>query len=230
MEINPYLFHSFSYLATGDSYTGLKARFRMGKSTIHKIIKQTCDALWEVLKAEILPKPTEETWKRIECGFRTRWQFPNCIGALDGKHVMIRKPFHSGSKFWRYKGYNTIVLMALVDHEYRFSCVDIGAYGSNSDENVFKSLKFGHKLLTRTLNVPAPKVLPNYAGHGPMPHVFVADEAFPLNEYIMQPYPRYRESSLPKDEAIFNYRLSRARMVVENSFGILAMRWRLFER
>ena len=230
MQINTLLSHCYSYLATGDSYTGLKARFRMGKSTIHKIINHTCDALWEVLRDEVLPKPTEETWKRIECGFRTRWQFPNCIGALDGKHVMITKPFNSGSKFWSYKGYNSIVLMALVDHEYRFSYVDIGAYGSNSDGNVFRSSKFGQKLLTGNLNVPQLKTLPNYSGHGSMPHIVVADEAFPLNEYIMRPYPRYRESSLPKDEAVFNYHLSRARMVVENSFGILAMRWRLFER
>ena len=56
----------YSYLATGDSYTGLKAWFCMGKSTIHKIIKQTCDALWSVLKDEVMPKPTEETWKQIE--------------------------------------------------------------------------------------------------------------------------------------------------------------------
>ena len=93
---------------------------------------------------------------------------------------MIRKPFHSGSKFWNYKGYNSITLMALVDHEYRFSYVDIGAYGSNSDGNVFRSSQFGHKLLTGTLNVPAPKVLPNYGGHDPMPHIVVADEAFPF--------------------------------------------------
>ena len=135
----------------------------MGKSTIHKIIKKTCDALWEVLKDEVLPKPTEETWKRIESGFRTRWQFPNCIGALDGKQVMTRKSINSGSKFWSYKGYNSIVLMALVGHKYRFSYVDIRAYGSNSDGNVFRSSEFGHKLLT--LNIPAPKLLPNYASH-----------------------------------------------------------------
>ena len=46
----------------------------------------------------------------------------------------------------------------------------------------------------------------------------------------MRPYPRFRQSSIPKDEAIYNNRLSRARIVVENAFGIIAMRWRLFDR
>ena len=219
-----------SYLATGDSYKGLKSRFRMGTSSIHGVIKQTCNAIWTVLKDDMLPKPTADTWLRVEKGFRTRWQFPNCVGALDGKHIMIRKPFNSGSLYWCYKGYNSVVLLALVDHQYRFTFVDIGAYGSNSDGNVFSISKFGQKILKRKLNIPPPKQLPNYNFEGPMPHVIVADEAFPLNEHIMRPYPRYREASIPKAQAVFNYRLSHARMVVENSFGIFAMRWRLFDR
>ena len=120
--------------------------------------------------------------------------------------------------------------MALVDCNYRFTYVDIGGYGSNSDSNVFRSLVFGNKLLNGKLDIPPPKPLPNFPTGGIVPHVIVADEAFPLTHNIMRPYPRFRQSSIPKDEAIYNYRLSRARMVVENAFGILAMRWRLFDR
>ena len=220
----------YSFLATGDAYTGLKARFRLGLATVHKCIKETCEAIWEVLKDDVLPTPTEESWKEIAEGFYTKWHFPNCLGALDGKHVMIRKPFNAGSLFFNYKGYHSIVLMALVDHNYRFTYIDIGGYGSNSDGNVFRSSLFGHKLLTNKLKFPGPKALPNFPTGGIVPHVVVADEAFPLTHNIMRPYPRFRESSLPKDQAIYNYRLSRARMVVENAFGILAMRWRLFDR
>ena len=224
------LFFNYSFLATGDSYTGLKARFRLGCSSVHKVIKDTCDALWIVLKDDVLPKLTEDKWKEIEVGFRNKWQFPNCIGAMDGKHIWVRKPFNSGSLFWCYKGYHSLVLLALVDANYRFTYVDIGAYGSNSDGNVFKTSKFGHKVMTGRMNIPGPKLLPNFNCGGPMPHVLVADEAFPLTQNIMRPYPRLREASVPKQQAIFNYRLSRARMVVENTFGILAMRWRIFDR
>ena len=120
--------------------------------------------------------------------------------------------------------------MVLVDANYRFIYVDIGEYGSNSDANVFQFSKFGMKYMEGRMDTPPNKQLPNYPNEGPMPHVIVADEAFPLKDNIMRPYPRGTQVSLPHEEAIFNYRLGRARMPVENAFGILAQCWRIFDR
>ena len=144
--------------------------------------------------------------------------------------MAIISPPASGSLFYNYKGYYSLVLMALVDANYRFVYVDIGEYGSNSDSNVFQFSKFGQKFMNEKLNIPGNKRLPNYNDEGPMPHVIAADEAFPLLHNLMRPFPRCRESTLPKQEAIFNFRLSHARMCVENAFGILVQRWRIFNR
>ena len=224
------LFLSYSFLATGDSYTGLKARFRTGKSTIQDVIMETCQAIWIAMNAEMLPDPTTERWKQIEEGFRIRWHFPNCIGALDGKHIMIKAPKNSGSLFHNYKGHFSTVLMALVDANYRFVYIDIGEYGSNCDSSVFKASSFGKKYLTHRLGVPGDKNLPNFNTPYPIPHVFVADEAFPLLPILMRPWPKANPNTLPREKNIFNYRLSSARMVVENTFGIFAQRWRIFDR
>ena len=84
---------------------------------------------------------------------------------------------------------------------------------------------FGKRLKSHDLDLPPPAVLPgtNIA----LPHAFVADEAFPLHENIMRPYGG---SKLPESQRIFNYRLSRARRIVENAFGIMASRFRVFRR
>ena len=146
-----------SYLATGDSYITLSARFRVGLSTIHCIINDTCTAIWNALSNEVMPTPDRNKWEKIEEGFRMRWRFPNCLGALDGKHVMIKAPPNSGSTFYNYKKHFSTVLLALVDANYRFICVDIGEYGSNTDGNVFKFSTFGTKYMNGQLDTPHPK-------------------------------------------------------------------------
>ena len=199
----------------------------MGISTISGIVPETCDAIFTMLKDTYMRKKTTEDWKDVATDFHEKWNFPNCIGALDGKHVRIKAPQHSGSSYFNYKGFFSMVLMALVDAKYRFIMIDIGAYGQQSDGGVFAGSAFGKKLEQDKLEVPGEAPIPNNPEGEPFPFVFVADEAFPLKRNIMRPYPGRGISEVKK---IFNYRLSRARRVVENAFGILANRFRIFHR
>ena len=61
--------------------------------------------------------------------------------------------------FYNYKGTFSVVLMALVDADYKFTYVDIGDYGSNSDGGIFKNSKFGQVFMNNKLGIPVPKLL-----------------------------------------------------------------------
>ena len=166
---------------------------------------------------------TEQEWKIVAEGFNQRWNFPNCIGAVDGKHVTVQPPANSGSQFFNYKHQFSVVLMAVVDSDYTFLYVDVGSNGRVSDGGVFKQCSFKEGMMTGLLNIPPPEVLPGT--DFVCPFMLVADEAFPLTTNIMKPFPM---RGLTKEQKVFNYRLSRARRVVENGFGILANRFRVF--
>lgn len=113
--------------------------------------------------------------------------------------------------------------MALVDASYKFIFVDIGCNGRVSDGGVFKNCNLYKALEESRLNIPKPVVLPN-STHT-VPYVIVADDAFAMTNYMIKPFS---QAHLTKEKRIFNYRLSRARRVVENAFGILANRFRIF--
>ncbi|ENN83308.1 hypothetical protein YQE_00333, partial [Dendroctonus ponderosae] len=93
----------YQFLATGDSFKTISFSYRMGRSTVCTIVHHTSKAVIEVLLNEVMPVPDEVKWSEIATTFWERWQFPNCIGALDGKHVTIQAPKLSGSLYWNYK-------------------------------------------------------------------------------------------------------------------------------
>ena len=82
---------------TGASYQSLEKRYRIGKTKIHEIIHEACDVLWDVSQPREMAPPTTEEWMKIEQDFSYLWNFPNCIGALDGKHVVMTAPPGSGT-------------------------------------------------------------------------------------------------------------------------------------
>ena len=202
--------------------------YRVGQSTVVGIVAQVSDAIWECLVPELMPVPTKDDWKGMADVFGERWNFPHCIGALDGKHVAIRAPKHSGSLFHNYKGHFSIVLLALVDANYLFRVVDVGGYGGGNDSGVLWASEFGQALSAGRLDLPDPEPLPNAEHLGPVPYVFVADEAFPLRCDLMRPVPgRYLSTYAQR---VYNYRLSRARNMVECAFGIMVSQWRVYNR
>jgi len=78
------------YLASGDSMTSISYAFRIGHNTVSKIIAETCEAIWTRLKKEVFLQLSETNWQTISEDFNKDWNFPHCIGAIDGKHIVIQ--------------------------------------------------------------------------------------------------------------------------------------------
>jgi hypothetical protein len=175
--------------------------------------------------SEVMPDPSEEDWKRIAQDFKIYWDFPNCIGALDGKLIGIQAPPKRGSQFFNYKKFFSVVLLGLFDANYNFIAVDVEAYDKSRDGGIWARSEIGKAFESGNFSVPGPVTLPG--SDVELPHVVVADEAFPLKSYIMRPYPG---QELDDSKRIFNHRLSRARTVSEIGFGILAQKFRLYNR
>lgn len=212
------------YLATGSDFKSTSFMFRVAANTISQIVPAVCAAIHQVLKDKYMRCPqTHEEWSRVAAEFEEKWQFPNCVGALDGKHITVRPPANSGSYFFNYKGSFSVVLLALVDADYKFLYVDVGTNGRVSDGGVFASSKLAEKLENGTLHLPSEKCAPG--SQVQFPAMIVGDDAFPLRSYLMKPFCLRK---MTKGQRVFNYRLSRARRVVENAFGHLANRFRVF--
>lgn len=211
------------YLATGNTFKDLSYSTRIAPNTISNIVRSTLAAIIQILEPRVITLPsTAYEWEVVAHKFETLWNFPHCIGSLDGKHINFRPARKEGSKFRNYKGKDSIVLLALVDAEYKFLFVDIGMNGRMHDSAVFRESPLGNKVYSNTLPLPSPCELPGF--NYKLPYIIVGDDAFALKPNLLKPYP---SRGLALDKIIFNYRLSRARKTVENAFGILANRWRV---
>ncbi|KAK3922770.1 Protein ANTAGONIST OF LIKE HETEROCHROMATIN PROTEIN 1 [Frankliniella fusca] len=215
------------YLASGNYQKFAGVHFSIPKSTASIVIRETCQALWTELRPLVLPEPTVERLEATMEAFWERWQYPNCIGALDGKHCILQN-FHNfrEGEWLNYKGTFSMVLLAMCDASYKFTWVHIGGRGRRHDAGLWRETALCQRLENGTFPLPAPRLLPG--GMVVTPPAIVADGAFPLTPNLMKPF---RQPEIVSDaERIYNYRLSRARRTIENAFGILSSRWRVLRR
>ena len=152
---------------------------------------------------------------------------------MDGKHISLFLSKGSGSEYYNYKGFFSLVILALVDYDYKLLFIDLGCQGIISDGGVYHNSSLSNIIENNLLDLPPPHPLP--ISEDPkwihdhetecFPFMIVADDAFPLKPQIMKPYSH---RNLDDKRILFNYRASRYRRVTENAFGILSCRFSLF--
>ena len=158
------------YLSSGISCKLLGCAFRVGYTTVSQIIRQVCEAIVEEYMDEVIKTPaTPEEWKQVADRFSERWQFHHCLGALDGKHIAMRKPRGGSSHWFNYKMFHSLVLLALVDGDYKFIWADVGSNGPASDAQIWNSSPLCLALEDETLGIPKadPLHYDDNLGHSP---------------------------------------------------------------
>lgn len=120
-------------MAVGESVHSLAIQFRIDTSWVSRVISQCARSIVRRLLNRVIPEPTSEMWQISAETFYHKWNFPNCIGSIDGKHIRIRCPDRAGSLFYNYKDFHSIVLLATVDANYKFVAIDVGSYGREGD-------------------------------------------------------------------------------------------------
>ncbi|KAB0800839.1 hypothetical protein PPYR_06578 [Photinus pyralis] len=200
--------------------------YRIGLSSISNIIREVCASLWSRLKSACFPPLTKEFLAKSAEEFEARANFPNCVAAIDGKHIRMIKPAKSGSMNFNYKHYFSVLLLAACDSQYKFLYINVGAPGKSSDSTIFKNSKLYSQLKSGQIKMPPPRTI-SESRPTTVPYFLIGDEGFGLCDFLIRPFAgKY----LPIGKKIFNYRLTRARRYIECTFGILSNKWRIFHR
>lgn len=83
-------------MTTGDSYETISHIYRVGFTTVNQIVIEICETIIKQMGPIHMPDPTEEILTKSAQNFFEKWQFPNCIGSVDGKHITIKCLNNSG--------------------------------------------------------------------------------------------------------------------------------------
>ena len=168
------------YPATGNSYKSLSYDYRVAHNTISLIISDTCEAIYLEYQAEVMWCPhTPTEWRAVAEQFDHRWQFPHAIGSIDGKHIAVKCPPNSGSSYYNYKGFFSILLIAVVDADYQFIYCDVGATGCGSDGGVFAETSLKHALENGTIRLTPDE--PHQPGGRPVPYYLLGTTPSPCD-------------------------------------------------
>ena len=193
----------------------------LGVCTVCTIVLEVCEIIvnemWNSSVDNLFPK-TKEQFQDCISDFEELWQFPYAFAAIDGCHLPIKCPpggREANKEYHNFKEFFSIVLMALVDAKGRFIWANCGIPGNTHDSLIFQSSNLYR-------NVVDGKIIPqlNYVDGGiEINPLIIGDSAFEFNPWMMK---HFTDSVLTKEQRYFNYRLSRARMIIEGAFGLWA--------
>lgn len=196
-------------------------RFERSTETISRKFQEVLHSVY-MLSADII-KPKDPEFRvvhpRLKCP-RFSPYFDNCIGAIDGTHIPVVVPASKVAQYVGRHGYSTQNVLAICDFDMKFTFVVAGWPGSVLDMRVFSDAvrKYGDKF-----------------PHPPPGKFYLVDSGYPNRPSYLAPYkgtkyhiPEFRQGPRPSwKKEVLNFAHSSLRNVIERSFGVLKMKWRI---
>lgn len=208
------------WLATGACFRTISNLFGVAKSTVCSVVHEFCYAVRQVLMPDYIKWPRGDDLIQVIEGFRQRWGFPQCAGAIDGSHIPIIAPEDNHCDYFNRKGWHSVILQGVVDHQFCFTNIYTGWPGSVHDARVLKNSEVYTKAERGELFPPLSEEIMGVD----VPVMLLGDPAYPLRNWLLKGYTD--TGTLTEEQQYFNLRHSRARMTVECAFGRLKGRWR----
>uniref|UniRef100_A0A224Z230 Protein containing DDE Tnp 4 domain n=1 Tax=Rhipicephalus zambeziensis TaxID=60191 RepID=A0A224Z230_9ACAR len=210
------------YLTSGELPELLRDQFKLGSADVGALIQKTCNVIYKELKDDFMRAPkSEEDWKEVARVFKDKCDIPNCIGALGGRHVVIKAPAKCRAAYTNSKNSFSLILFTVVDANGKFIYTDVGAAGAQGGNDVWQMTALQKAICSNKAQLPeaikvksSPDVL--------LPPVFVADDTLPLERHVMKPFVG---SNLTTEKRWFNHRLSKVQQVVNDAFGAMESRF-----
>eukprot|EP00057_Strongylocentrotus_purpuratus_P019960 XP_011674434.1 PREDICTED: uncharacterized protein LOC105443203 [Strongylocentrotus purpuratus] len=202
------------HLATGDNYFSLSFAFRCSKAAICHMMPKCARPSRTPIKVFAVPV-TSDAWRALAMDLKDKRNVPHAVGALDGKHIAISKPFFNAAICHMVPEVCKAIVEAYKD--------EMSAVLATPDEWRTLAQEFEDSGMCLAVGCHHNALCLNNDQNQDISYFILGDDAFALISYLMKPYGR---RAMPREKLIFNYRISRGRRVVENAFGILAKRFR----
>ena len=215
------------YLSTGSDFRTIGHLFGVSKSAVSIIVQEVCAAITEKLLPTNIQFPTGEKLQQTVDGFMDRYGFPQCFGVVDGSHIPIVSPQYFPADYYNRKGWHSVILQGTVNHLGQFIDVNVGWPGRVHDARVFSNSKIFELGQTGKLVPDRAKTI-TAASSQKVPLCILGDPAYPLLPWVMKAFPD--NGRLTRQQKTFNYRLCRARVIVEHTYGRLKGRWRCLRK
>ncbi|XP_033104551.1 protein ANTAGONIST OF LIKE HETEROCHROMATIN PROTEIN 1-like [Anneissia japonica] len=211
-------------LATCCELRSIGNLFGVHMSTVCRSIQQVCQAIIDNMFNDYIVWPTVDRLRATVAGFNEIHGFPQCAGAIDGSLIPIKVPHFSSSDYYNCKGSYSVIIQAVVDHKLKFTDTNVGWPGKVHDAMVFRNSSLFERGESGRL-FPRSTV---QMGGTDVPIFIIGDPAYTLLPWLMKRFSQ--RGNVDRRHLVFNYKLSKARMVVEQAFGNLKGRWRILMR